>query len=165
MEGNIKVIEAEDFYKRITKNIIYDKEINVVTLGVFVRIVSCSKDWNLNIKGLASALGLSDRKTRECIVLLEKKGYLKRVAACWNLVKDINSKAIHNGAGTDLPCSPLLESCQRYKFKSNSQRLVQRVAGALPCWNLVKDINSKAIHNCVFFVLYHNAPVGILSKI
>ena len=52
MEGNIKVIEAEDFYKRITKNIIYDKEINVVTLGVFVRIVSCSKGWNLNIKGL-----------------------------------------------------------------------------------------------------------------
>lgn len=89
MKGNIKVIEAEDFYKRITKNIIYDKEINVVTLGVFVRIVSCSKDWNLNIKGLASALGLSDRKTRECIVLLEKKGYLKRVA-----VKNENNKFI-----------------------------------------------------------------------
>ena len=94
MEGNIKVIEAEDFYKRITKNIIYDKEINVVTLGVFVRIVSCSKDWNLNIKGLASALGLSDRKTRECIVLLEKKGYLKSAKSIGFPALDLNSSSI-----------------------------------------------------------------------
>lgn len=77
--GNIIVHDAEECYKRIAKQIIFDKDIDVVTLGVFVRIASCSKEWKLNVEGLARALNLSTNKTRECIVLLEKKGYLKRV--------------------------------------------------------------------------------------
>ena len=66
---------------------------------------------------------------------------------CWNLVKDINSKAIHNNFVTSSAGVSLLESCQRYKFKSNSQPISVFPCCGGTCWNLVKDINSKAIHN------------------
>ena len=59
----------------------------------------------------------------------------------------------------------LLESCQRYKFKSNSQLRFFQSVFYFTCWNLVKDINSKAIHNHSFAFSRIVAPVGILSKI
>ncbi len=59
----------------------------------------------------------------------------------------------------------LLESCQRYKFKSNSQLFCGIPIFAPSCWNLVKDINSKAIHNYALSYDDNGNPVGILSKI
>ena len=102
---------------------------------------------------------------------------------CWNLVKDINSKAIHNFEGTSLCDKPvescqsinskavttdedkksdliLLESCQRYKLKAPQLSLLAEWS----CWNLVKDIKSKAPQLWVLGFL-SPLPVGILSKI
>ena len=78
--GNIKVIEPVDDYKRIHKSIIRNKNIDCTTLGVYCKIVVLGTEWQLNIKGLASLLDLSDAKVRKSISTLEREGYIKREA-------------------------------------------------------------------------------------
>ena len=78
--GNIKVVDSESNYKRISKNLIRNKEIDCTTLGVYAKIVVLGMDWQLNIKGLANVLGLSDAKVRKSIIILERNGYIKRTA-------------------------------------------------------------------------------------
>ncbi len=76
--GNIKVIEPTDDYKRIHKSLIRNKNIDCFTLGLYVKIVVLGAEWQLNIKGLSTILGLSDAKVRKSIGILESEGYIKR---------------------------------------------------------------------------------------
>lgn len=76
--GNIIVVEPTDDYKRIHKSIIRNKDIDCLTLGIYTKIVVLGAEWQLNIKGLSKALGLSDTKIRKSIGLLEKEGYIVR---------------------------------------------------------------------------------------
>ena len=76
--GNIIVVEPTDDYKRIHKSIIRNKDIDCLTLGIYTKIVVLGAEWQLNIKGLSKALGLSDSKIRKSIGLLEKEGYIVR---------------------------------------------------------------------------------------
>lgn len=78
--GNIKVVEPVDDYKKIHKSIIKNKNIDCTTLGIYVKIVVLGVEWQLNIKGLASVLDLSDAKVRKSIGILEREGYIKRIA-------------------------------------------------------------------------------------
>lgn len=78
--GNIKVIEPVDDYKRIHKSIIRNKKIDCLTLGIYCKIVVLGADWQLNIKGLSKILGVSDNKVRASIGILEREGYIKREA-------------------------------------------------------------------------------------
>ena len=78
--GNIKVVEPVDDYKKIHKSIIKNKNIDCTTLGIYVKIVVLGAEWQLNIKGLASVLDLSDAKVRKSIGVLEREGYIKRIA-------------------------------------------------------------------------------------
>ena len=79
MSGNIIVIEPESRFKKIDKSLIENQNIDCLTLGIYTKIVSLGKKWNLNIKGLSTFLGLSDTKVRKSISLLEKEGYIVRV--------------------------------------------------------------------------------------
>jgi len=78
--GNIKVIEPTDDFKRIHKSIIRNKNIDCLTLGIYCKIVVLGADWQLNIKGLSNILGVSDKKVRASIGILEREGYVKREA-------------------------------------------------------------------------------------
>lgn len=78
--GNIKVIEPKDDFKRIHKSIIRNKNIDCLTLGIYCKIVVLGADWQLNIKGLSKILGVSDNKVRASIGILEREGYVMREA-------------------------------------------------------------------------------------
>lgn len=78
--GNIQIIEAEDNFKKVHLSVIKNKNIDCLTLGVYVRILTLGKDWNLNIKGLSSILDISDAKVRKAISLLETEGFITRHA-------------------------------------------------------------------------------------
>lgn len=77
--GNITVHEAESNFKKVHKSIIFNKGIDCITLGIYVRIMTLGKSWRLNINGLSTHLELSDSKIRAAIKSLEKEGYIKRV--------------------------------------------------------------------------------------
>lgn len=78
--GNFYIEEAENDFKRVHKSIILNKEIDCLTLGIYVKILVLGKKWQLNIKGLSSYFEISDMKIRKSIALLEKEGYISRKA-------------------------------------------------------------------------------------
>lgn len=78
--GNFYIEEAESDFKRVHKSIILNKDIDCLTLGIYVKILVLGKKWQLNIKGLSSYFGISDMKIRKSIALLEKEGYISRKA-------------------------------------------------------------------------------------
>ena len=61
--------------------VILNKEIDVLTLGVYVIVLCLGKKWKLNVRGLASTLGISANKFRAAFSAFEKTGYLKRTRA------------------------------------------------------------------------------------
>lgn len=81
MAGNITIIEPHDNFQKVAKDVILNKEIDVLTLGVYVRVLCLGKKWKLNVRGLASTLGISADKIRAAFAALEKTGYLKRTRA------------------------------------------------------------------------------------
>lgn len=85
MAGNIKIIEPTERYIKVSRGIVRDDAVDVLTLGVYVKILVLGKDWKLNIAGLGlifrkTGFRISDNKVRESIVKLESLGYIRRVA-------------------------------------------------------------------------------------
>ena len=76
MSGNIIVVEPESRFKEIDKSLIENPNIDCLTLGIYAKIVTFGFD--LNVKYLSIVLGLSDKKIRKSLVLLEKEGYIVR---------------------------------------------------------------------------------------
>ena len=81
MAGNIIIIEPHNNFQKVAKDVILNKEIDVLTLGVYVRVLCLGKKWKLNVRGLASTLGISADRIRAAFAALEKTGYLKRTRA------------------------------------------------------------------------------------
>ena len=81
MAGNITIIEPHDNFQKVAKDVILNREIDVLTLGIYVRVLCLGKTWKLNVRGLASTLGISADKVRAAFAALEKAGYLKRTRA------------------------------------------------------------------------------------
>ena len=79
MAGNIKITEPTDNYKRVSNTVIFDKEIDVLTLGIYVRVMCLGKEWDLNVRGLAMYLGCSEAKIKASFSVLERAGYVKRI--------------------------------------------------------------------------------------
>ena len=61
MAGNIIIIEPHNNFQKVAKDVILNKEIDVLTLGVYVRVLCLGKKWAFSA--------------------LEKTGYLKRTRA------------------------------------------------------------------------------------
>ena len=78
MAGNITIIEPRDNFQKVAKDIIFNEGIDVLTLGVYVKVLCLGKKWKLNVRGLATKLGISADKVRASLAALEKTGYLKR---------------------------------------------------------------------------------------
>ena len=81
MAGNITIIEPRDNFQKVAKDIIFNEGIDVLTLGVYVKVLCLGKKWKLNVRGLATKLGISADKVRASLAALEKTGYLKRTRA------------------------------------------------------------------------------------
>ena len=110
---------------------------------------------------------------------------------CCNQYKDTNLKAIHNchrfakrrhkvvaistkiqiwkqfttGDTFKISTDLLLQSVQRYKFESNSQRISSLATAPASCCNQYKDTNLKAIHNGGSFKKLQRVVVAISTKI
>ena len=78
MAGNIKIIEPRENYKKVAKSIVFNENVDALTLGICVKVLCLGKKWELNIKGLASTLHVSADKIRACFAILEETGYLRR---------------------------------------------------------------------------------------
>lgn len=76
--GNIIIVEATSDFKKVHKALIESSDIDCLTLGVYVKLITLGKKWHLNINGLSSYLKLSDTKIRKAINILEKAGYIRR---------------------------------------------------------------------------------------
>ena len=79
MAGNIRIIEPTENYQKVSKGIIFNRDIDALTLGIYVKVLCLGKEWELNIQGLAKALNLSEAKIKTAFSLLERAGYVKRI--------------------------------------------------------------------------------------
>lgn len=75
--GNITYIEPVSKFKKVNKTLM--EKYDPLTVGIYCKIIVMSSKCNLNIKFIASALGVSKAKARSTIVFLESEGYIKRV--------------------------------------------------------------------------------------
>lgn len=116
--GNFYIEEAESDFKRVHKSIILNKDIDCLTLGIYVKILVLGKKWQLNIKGLSSYFDVSDMKIRKSIALLEKEGYISRKA-----VQDEKTGKLA-GWNYTLHAIPLDESRRTCAGRKNSEETV-----------------------------------------
>lgn len=116
--GNFYIEEADSDFKRVHKSIILNKDIDCLTLGIYVKILVLGKKWQLNIKGLSSYFGISDMKIRKSIALLEKEGYISRKA-----VQDEKTGKLA-GWNYTLHAIPLEESKRTCAGRRNSEETV-----------------------------------------
>jgi len=79
MAGNIRIIEPTENYQKVSKGIIFNRDIDALTLGIYVKVLCLGKEWELNIQGLAKALDLSEAKIKTAFSLMERAGYVKRI--------------------------------------------------------------------------------------
>lgn len=116
--GNFYIEEAESDFKRVHKSIILNKDIDCITLGIYVKILVLGKKWQLNIKGLSSCFDISDMKIRKSIALLEKEGYISRKA-----VQDEKTGKLA-GWNYTLHAIPLEESKRTCAGRKNNEEAV-----------------------------------------
>ena len=116
--GNFYIEEAESDFKRVHKSIILNKDIDCLTLGIYVKILVLGKKWQLNIKGLSSYFDISDMKIRKSIALLEKEGYISRKA-----VQDEKTGKLA-GWNYTLHAIPLEESKRTCAGRKNNEETV-----------------------------------------
>lgn len=72
-KNNFTIMHNEILFKKIQ-----EKPISLEALGLLWRIMSTSKDWNLNFSGMATISGCSTNKINSCIKELEEAGYIKK---------------------------------------------------------------------------------------
>lgn len=79
MAGNITIIEPRDNFQKVSRDVILNPEVDVFTLGVYVKVLCLGVKWKMNVPGLAKALGCSADRIRKAFSTLESTGYLRRV--------------------------------------------------------------------------------------
>lgn len=78
MAGNITIIPPKDNFLKVSKDIVYNNDVDALSLGVYVKVIALGRNWNLNVHGLAKILGLSVAKIKSVFATLEQAGYLRR---------------------------------------------------------------------------------------
>ena len=81
MPGRISILTPKDNFKKVSKQLILDKSVDPLTLGIYVKLITFGEKWDLNIKGLAKFLSISDERIRKAFAILEAKGFLRRTKA------------------------------------------------------------------------------------
>ena len=78
MSGNITILLPKEKFLKVAKGIVFNEDVDALSLGVYVKVIALGRDWNLNVHGLAAHLGLSVDKVKKSFAVLEKAGYLRR---------------------------------------------------------------------------------------
>lgn len=78
MAGNITIIPPKDNFLKVSKDIVYNGDVDALSLGVYVKVIALGRKWNLNVPGLAKILNLSVAKIKSVFATLEEAGYLRR---------------------------------------------------------------------------------------
>lgn len=78
MAGNITIIPPKENFLKVPKGVIYDEEVDALSLGIYVKVMALGRKWNLNVPGLAKILGISEDRVRHSFAVLEKAGFLRR---------------------------------------------------------------------------------------
>lgn len=55
------------------------RDLDVLTIGVYGKLLTLTDEWETSIKGLAKSFDISEDKARKCINCLESVGYLQRI--------------------------------------------------------------------------------------
>ena len=79
MAGNIKIIEPRENYQKVAKSIIFNENVDALTLGIYVKILGLEEKGDLNVPELAKALHVSEAKIKTALSILERSGYVKRI--------------------------------------------------------------------------------------
>ena len=79
MAGNVTFNYPKDNYQRVPKAIICDPDIDIQTLGIYVKVLGLGTKWDLNVHGLSVHLRISEERIRRAFGELEKRGYLRRL--------------------------------------------------------------------------------------
>ena len=77
MAGNITIVEAMDRYVKVPRDLTRDG-VSLAAVGLYAAILSFGKEWNLNIRGLASILDVSPNLITTYLGQLERAGYVRR---------------------------------------------------------------------------------------
>lgn len=79
MAGNIHIVKPTGDFILVSKGAIRDTEIDPFSLGIYVTILALGEtEWQLNLKGLATHLKLTEDRIRKSFRVLEEAGYLRR---------------------------------------------------------------------------------------
>lgn len=78
MAGNITIITPKENFLKVPKGVIFNERVDALTLGIFVKVLCLGRKWQMNVPGLAKALGLSVAKIKSAFSILEETGYLRR---------------------------------------------------------------------------------------
>ncbi len=115
--------EHKNNFTMISNSVIRDNRLSSDGLKLLLFMLSCSDDWNFCVKGLASALGWSDRKIMRIVPELKKAGYLiqrpqfdqkgRFLPAVWEVYEEPQ---------TAIPKSCIVDSPQYQKTAMRSDR-------------------------------------------
>lgn len=72
----MKVIKPSSNFEQVSWKVI--RNYDVVTVGVYAKLLTFGEGWQMNIKGLSKCLGLSIDKVRKAVTTLEEAGYIVR---------------------------------------------------------------------------------------
>ena len=81
MAGHITIIPPRENFLKVPKGVIFNDSVDTVTLGIYVKVISLGSRWDLNVRGLAKSLNVSEDRIRRSFAVLEKTGYLRRYKA------------------------------------------------------------------------------------
>lgn len=143
MAGNIKIIEPTSKFVKVSRGIIRDNSVDVLTLGLYVKILVLGKDWELNIAGLGNIFNISEKKVRASINKLEALGYIRRVAC-----RDASNKVLK---GWDYyvyfePVADELKTHAGYQSPLKTDKTETSVVGNQTCHKSDKTENGEDIY-------------------
>ena len=137
MAGIIKIFEAQDKYKRVSRSIILNKDVDRFSLVVYVTMLTLGESWDLSLGGLANYLGISYRKVQTAFKVLEMHGYLKRTASR-------NDKGLFDGWDYEVYSEPTdcAKNGQSEKTDNPEKRTVRKNGLSENCAELTNRPNS-----------------------
>lgn len=149
MAGNITIIEPRENFQKVSKDVILNPEVDVSTLGIYVKVLCLGVKWQLNVPGLAKALGTSADRIRKAFDTLETTGFLRRIHTKdkagrftgWDY--EISSEPLdHMGKNPTMEKSNDGENQRRKNPTSeNSEGIYKDIKENIEIKNINKDLN------------------------
>lgn len=139
MAGNITIIEPTENFQRVSKQIIFNPDVDAFTLGVYVKVLCLGVEWDLNVNGLAKVVGCSADRIRRVFAVLEEAGFLRRSRA-----QDAGGH--FTGWDYEVSAEPITDQVGKTPTSVNHRRRENTDVGKTPTSEKIgtnKDINKE----------------------